>query len=338
MASPRLAVLGAGSIGCYVGGVWKAAGLDVTFVGRAGLAGDIAAAGLKLSDYSGWNQRFEPGEMAYHTDPAILRDADVILVAVKSGGTETAAKEIDRFARDGTVVVSLQNGIGNVEVLKRALGGRMPVVWAMIPYNVVYLGDGRFHKGVGGRLIAQDCAEIGPLVEAVANSREPLTLAPDMAAIAWGKLLINLNNAVNALSGLSLVDQLGQRDFRRVVAASQAEALAILKSAKIRPAKVGPVPPRLLPHVIAAPDWLFHNIFARGWKIDAKARSSMADDLERGRRTEIDALNGEVVRIAEVNGRDAPVNRRIVELIRAAEEGAKPWNAATLRREVLGRG
>lgn len=337
MAGPRLAVLGAGSIGCYVGGAWKATGLDVTFIGRAGFAREIAANGLTLSDYSGWTQHFLPNDVDYRTDPLALQDADIVLVTVKSGATAEAAADIARFARKSAVVVSLQNGIGNVSVLEAVLAGKMPVVWAMVPYNVAYLGEGRFHKGVGGHLIAQDCAAIMPLAEAVEDSREPLRLAPDMAAVAWGKLIINLNNAVNALSGVLLVEQLGNRDFRRVVAASQAEALRVLKAAGIKPAKVGPVPPSLLPFVIGAPDWLFHNVFARGWKIDSKARSSMADDLQRGRKTEVDALNVEVVRLAEAQGRDAAINRRIVDLIHRAEQGAGPWPPSDLRRAVLGR-
>jgi 2-dehydropantoate 2-reductase len=157
-----------------------------------------------------------------------------------------------------------------------------------------------------------------------------------MLSLAWGKLLINLNNAVSALSGRTLIEELKQRDYRRVVAASQREGLALLRQAGIKPAKVGPVPPRLLPAVIASPDWLFRNLFLKGWKIDARARSSMADDLAAGRKTEVDYINGELVALAERLGRDAPVNRKIVDLVRAAEAGAGPWAPEALRREVLG--
>ena len=94
---------------------------------------------------------------------------------------------------------------------------------------------------------------------------------------------------------------------------------------------------KLLPRIINAPDWLFNNLFLKKWKIDAKARSSMADDLAAGRKTEIDYLNGELVRLAERLQRDAPVNRAIVELVRKAEEGAKPLGPVALRKAVLGR-
>ena len=337
MTRPHVAVLGAGSIGCYVGGAWAAAGVPVTFIGRNRLAGDLAEHGLTLTDYDGWSERIAPDALNYRTDPAALKDADIILLTVKSGATAAAAAEIERYAKRGAAVVSLQNGLGNVRMLEQAFGGRRPVVWAIVPFNVAFLGEGRFHKGVAGHLVAEDCAAVRPLADAIAASREPLRLSRHMASVAWGKLLINLNNAVNALSGLPLVEQLAIRDFRRVVAASQREALATLRAAGIRPAKIGPVPPRLLPRVIASPDWLFRNFFARGWKIDAKARSSMADDLAEGRRTEIEWLNGEIVRLAERTGREAPVNRRIVELVHRAEEGAKPWAPAALAADVLSR-
>ena len=89
--------------------------------------------------------------------------------------------------------------------------------------------------------------------------------------------------------------------------------------------------------MIGSPDWLFNSVFLKKWKIDAKARSSMADDLAAGRKTEIDYLNGELVAAGRTARRDAPVNRAIVELVRKAEAGAEPLSPAALRREVLGR-
>jgi 2-dehydropantoate 2-reductase len=207
----------------------------------------------------------------------------------------------------------------------------------MIPFNVAYLGQGRFHKGVAGELCAEDRPRTRDLAARIGGGAASLRLSNDMLGIAWGKLLINLNNAVNALSGRTLVEELKERDYRRVVAASQREGLRLLDQAGIQPAKVGAVGPKLIPVVLASPDWLFNSVFLRKWKIDAKARSSMSDDLKQGRKTEVDYINGELVALAERIGAEAPVNRKIVELIRAAEAGAKPLGPAALRREVLGR-
>ena len=334
MAAARIAILGAGSVGCFIGGTWAAAGLPVSFIGRPRIAADIANHGLTVSDYSGWQA--VPADIDYRTDPSVLADADVIALTVKSGATADAARAIAKHGRDGALVISFQNGISNVDVLRDALGGRFEVVRGMVPYNVAYLGDGRFHKGVAGILHAQDQPETRVLAERIGGGPAELHVSDDMLGVAWGKLLINLNNAVNALSGRTLLEQLRQRDYRRVVAASQREGLAILKTAGIAPAKVGAVGPHLLPTVIGAPDWLFLNVFLKKWKIDAKARSSMADDLAAGHRTEVDYINGELVALAERTGAEAPVNRKIVALVRAAEVGAQPWEPAALRREVLG--
>jgi 2-dehydropantoate 2-reductase len=335
VAADRIAVLGAGSVGCFIGGAWAAAGLPVSFIGRPRIAHDIRDHGLTLTDYSGW--RAELHDVDYACVPDALSEADIILVTVKSGATAAAARDIAEHGRDGAMVISFQNGVSNHDVLEAELGGRFRVVRGMIPYNVAYLGKGRFHKGVAGVLFAEDRSDTRALARRIGDGPAALHLSRDMLGLAWGKLLINLNNAVCALSGVSLIEELMQRDYRLVVAASQREGLDLLRRAGIGPGKVGPVPPRLLPAVIGSPDWLFRHVFLKGWKIDAQARSSMADDLAAGRKTEVDYINGELVRLAERLGRSAPVNSAIVRLIRLAEAGADPWPAALLRREVLGR-
>ena len=333
MAADRIAVLGAGSVGCFIGGAWAAAGLPVSFIGRPRVAHDIRDHGLTLTDYSGWHA--ELSDVDYACVPAALGEADIILVCVKSSATADAARDIAEHGRDGAMVISFQNGVSNHDILEAELGRRFRIVRGMIPFNVAYLGDGHFHKGVAGTLFAEDRRETRSLAERIGKGAAAVRVSRDMLGLAWGKLLINLNNAVSALSGRTLIEELKQRDYRRVVAASQREGLKLLRRAGIKPGKVGPVPPALLPAVIASPDWLFRNVFLKGWKIDARARSSMADDLAAGRKTEVDTINGELVALAEQVNSDAPINRRIVELIHAAEAGADPWPAEELRRAVL---
>ena len=334
---PKVAILGAGSVGCFIGGAWAAAGLPVTFIGRPRLSKDVDAHGLTLSDYSGWRAHLPPGDVDYRCGPEGLEDAHVIALTVKSGDTEAAARDIAEHATAGATVISFQNGVSNVDVLEQGLGGRFEVARGMVPYNVAYLGNGRFHKGVAGDLYAAQRAGTRSLAEAVGGGAAALKLSDDMLGLAWGKLLINLNNAVNALSGRTLQDELRRRDYRRVFAASMREGLDLLQRAEIEPATVGPISPNLLPRIINAPDWLFNPIFLNQWKIDAKARSSMADDLAAGRKTEIDYINGELVRLADRLQRAAPVNRAIVELVRKAEAGADPLPPAALRKAALGR-
>ena len=334
-AGAHIVVLGAGSVGCFVGGAWAAAGCKLSFFGRESIGQEIAANGLGLSDYDGWRIHLAHDLVDFATKPAILAKADIILVTVKSTDTWEAAKLIGRHARKGATVLSFQNGVSNAETLRAQLK-RFEVVQGVVPYNVARLGAGRFHKGTSGELVAGESEVTRALAAKLNRGPARLTLARDMNKVAWGKLLINLNNAVNALSGETLLVQLGDRDYRRVVAASIVEALDILKAAGIEPAQIGPIPPRLLPHAIAAPDFVFKNLLLRVQKIDAKARSSMADDLAAGRPTEIDFLNGEVVKLARKVGREAPVNSAIVDLVKQREAGVEhEWSAGDLRKYVL---
>src|SRR5881398_973454 len=91
---PNVAILGAGSVGCFIGGAWAAAGLPVTFIGRPTISKDVDEHGLTLSDYSGWQARLAPGEVDYRCGPEGLADAEVIALTVKSGDTAAAAAQI----------------------------------------------------------------------------------------------------------------------------------------------------------------------------------------------------------------------------------------------------
>jgi 2-dehydropantoate 2-reductase len=334
--NPRIAVLGAGSIGCWIGGAWAASGLEITLVGRERVRDEIAANGLTLSDSEGGRIELRPDEVKVATDPKALAGADIVLLCVKSTGTAEAAKEIARHAPQATVI-SFQNGVSNVDILEAALP-KATVLRGTVPFNVATLGNGRWHKGVAGSLIAEDHEVTRALKERIGNRPGRLHLSGDMVGVAWGKLLINLNNAVNALSGKTLLDQLSDRNYRRVVAAAQIEALGLLKEAGIEPAAGGPIPPRLMPHVIGAPDFIFRRLVLKRQKIDANARSSMADDFAARRTTEIDQLNGEVVKLARKLGRKAPVNEAILVLVKQAEAGVeRQWSSAELRKYVLER-
>lgn len=328
-------MLGAGSVGCFVGGAWAAAGLDVSFIGRERVANEVASNGMTLTDLDGWKARLPAEAVKFSTKPAALAKADIVLVCVKSNDTDAAARQIATHAKRKPLVISLQNGVSNIDVLKARLP-KLEVVAGVVPFNVVAKGGGRWHKGVAGTLIVGDAGSTRALGERIVSGPAQMRLSGEMKAVAWGKLLINLNNAVNALSGRTLLDQLKERDYRRVVAASIMEALDILKAAGIEPAQLGPIPPRLLPHAIGAPDLIFRKLLLPVQKIDASARSSMQDDLDAGRPTEVDYLNGEVVKLARSLGREAVVNSKIVDLIHAREMGVEHlWTPRELWQNVL---
>jgi 2-dehydropantoate 2-reductase len=336
----RFVVLGAGVIGCYVGGRLAAAGQAVTLVGRPRLTEAMAMQGLTVSDLDGYRAHVAPAQLrlanslAAGWSAAPDTEPTVVLLCVKGGATASAARELAACCPAGTVVVSLQNGVENVARIN-AEAPQLVALAGMVPYNVVMPGPTQVHRGTTGTLRLARHPMTEAMLPLLATAGLPTALSDDMLAVQWGKLLLNLNNPINALSGLPLREQLLQRDYRRVLATLQAEALAALDAAGITPAQVASAAPRVLPHILRLPNWLFTRLAARLLRIDASARSSMWDDLQQGRGTEIDDLCGAVVRLAEYHGVPAPCNAAIAQLV-MAHRPRQSWTSAALRQAVMG--
>jgi 2-dehydropantoate 2-reductase len=326
IATKLISVAGAGSIGCFVGGVLADAGRRVSLLARARVIAEINSNGLRVTSFEGFDHQVTSSQLSLSDDPAIFRDAGAVLVTVKSTDTAEIADLIAQHAPADAVIVSLQNGVGNVSVLRERLAGRR-VLAGMVPFNVIALGNGRFHRATSGDIVIEQ-DEAGTAAQL---SVPGLIMRPtdNIAGVQWGKLLLNLNNALNALSGLPLRQQLAQRPWRMLFADQMAEGLAAMKAEGIRPVASTPVPPALTPHLLRLPDAVFGLLLGRTMKIDPEARSSMWEDLQRGRRTEIDYLQGVITRIAERHGLQAPLSERIVSLIKHAEDNGKGSPALT---------
>ena len=335
----RFVVLGAGVIGCYVGARLAAAGQAVTLVGRPRLTEAMALQGLTVSDLDGYRAHVAPQQLrlanslAAGWPAAPDTEPTVVLLCVKGGATASAARELAACCPAGTVVLSLQNGVENVARIN-AEAPQLVALACMVPYNVVMPGPSQVHRATTGTLRLARHPVTEAMLPLLTAAGLPTALSDDMLAVQWGKLLLNLNNPINALSGLPLREQLLQRDYRRVLAALQLEALAALKAAGIVPARVASAPPRTLPHVLRLPNWLFKRVSARMLRMDASARSSMWDDLQQGRGTEIDDLCGAVMRLAARHGIPAPRNAAITELVMAHRAGQR-WTGAALRQWLL---
>jgi 2-dehydropantoate 2-reductase len=319
-ATKPVCVAGAGSIGCFVGGVLADAGRRVSLLARPRLIAEIESNGLRVTSFEGFDRKLASSQLSLSDDPSIFKDAGAVLVTVKSTDTAEVADLIARHAPSDAVIVSLQNGVGNVSVLRERLPGRR-VLAGMVPFNVIALGDGRFHRATSGDIvIEQDEAGTAAQLSVPGLAMRP---TDNIAGVQWGKLLLNLNNALNALSNLPLREQLAQRAWRALFADQMAEGLAVMKAEGIKPVASTPIPPALTPYLLRLPDAVFQLLLGRTMKIDPEARSSMWEDLQRGRRTEVDYLQGVITQIAERRGLKVPLSRRIVALIKRAEADGK---------------
>ncbi|WP_430391461.1 2-dehydropantoate 2-reductase [Dyella sp. 20L07] len=331
-ALPRIAIYGAGSVGGYIGGRLHEQA-RVTFIGRHSVIDTLRLCGLTWSDLQGDGAHIPAKALDLQLKPFAAAKAHMVLVTVKSSATADVARELAEVIAPGVPVISFQNGLHNTDILRAALPGH-PVLAGMVPFNVLQREKGRFHQGSSGALMVQPHPSLAPFLPVFAASGLPLSVRQDMPAVQAAKLLLNLNNAINALSDLPLKEELSQRPWRRSLALAQREALTVFAAAGIRPAKLTPLPTRWLPRVLGLPDAWFRRLAARLLAIDPYARSSMWEDLEAGRPTEVDAINGEIVRLAATRGISAPVNTRLVALMHEAEHARRAWQAGQLLDEL----
>ncbi len=319
--------MGAGSIGCYVGGrLALSSRAKVSFVGRAKAQTELTQKGMKLQAFDTTASALPPDRFLFSTEPQALRTCDVVLVCVKSAHTEAAAHALAPVLATDALVLSFQNGISNTEVLSSVLGPRQ-VRAAVVGFNVVSKEGGLYHRTTDGPLMLQagDAPQEQPLQRALRDAGFEVQPHRDLIPHQWTKLLINLNNAVSALSGAPTSVLLTAPQFREVIAALVTEALGILRAAEIRPAKLKGVPVAWMPKLLGLPTGLVKLLTRAQLRVDPQARSSMWEDLSRGRPTEVDHLNGAIVSLATKLGREAPLNARITALVHEAEQtGASP--------------
>lgn len=338
MSQLNVIILGAGAIGCYVGGRLAAAGTPVSLVGRARVIDALANSGLRVSDQLGFDAQLAPSQLHLVTKlrPALSLLPEgkrlAVLVCTKATGTAAAALEIEGECPPGTLVVSLQNGVNNAQRLRTGAPSAQ-VLAGMVPFTVNWRGAQHVYQANSGSLQIERHPASEALASLLRRAGVGVDLQPQMQGILWGKLLLNLLNPVNALANMPIRAQLLQRDHRIVFAALQDEALKVLRAAGIQPAKAAAVAPHIVPKVLRLPDWLFKRVAAGMLKTEAQARTSMCEDLQQGRPTEIEDLCGAVLQLAKQHGVAAPLNERVRALILAYQPGDN-WDGARLRREL----
>jgi 2-dehydropantoate 2-reductase len=307
----HVAVVGAGAVGCYYGGMLARAGCPVTLIGRPPHVQAIGRDGLLLETLAFTERVRVPAS----TDIAAARGAGLVLLCVKSPDTETAAKALSAQLAPQAIVLSLQNGVDNLERIRAHAAA--PAYAAVVYVAAAMAGPGHVrHTGRGDLVIgaierdaaAQAAAQ--PRLQQVAAWFEgagvPCAVTANVEGELWAKLVINCAyNAVSAL-GRARYRRLGESPpALRVMREAVDEVLAVARAAGVT-----------LP-----PGDVFESVLSIS-RTMAGATSSTAQDIARGRRTEIDHLNGYVVRRGDELGVPVPVNRTLHALVRLLEEAA----------------
>lgn len=313
MTTIRVGVIGAGAIGCFVSALLaNATRCQVTLLARSRQLLQLKQQGVQAVWQKGQTpQLFIP----VSCEMADLACMDVLVLCVKATALNETCAQIAAHIPNTVPVLLLQNGIGIKELVSSKL--QNPLWRGLVPFNVVQTAPSHYTQTSGGVLClqTQNSVLFDPIVQAFAQGPSVQCMS-DIQAVEYGKLLLNLNNALNALANVPLKTQLQQRAWRKILAAAMREWLAVCEATQVTPMKMTALPPRWLPNALELPDWLFRKLAASMLRIDPQARLSMWFDVSQHKETEIDFLNGAVVDIATALGLAAPVNRWITTQIK----------------------
>lgn len=308
---PRVAVMGAGAVGCYFGGMLARAGVAVTLIGRPRHVEAITRDGLFL-DTMAFQERVA---VSASTDIGTAREADIVLFCVKTLDTETAAQALAPHLAPSTIVVGLQNGVDNVERILAA--AKIEAVPAVVYVAVSMSAPGRVKHAGRGDLIIGDLPSHGAPLKSrerdfetvaalFARAGVPCRISENVEGELWTKMIINCAyNAISALGRAKYHRAAGNPWTRDIMRKVTEEAVAVAGAAGVR-----------------LPDG---DMVEAVWKLAETmpgATSSTAQDIARGNRTEIDSLNGYVVRRGAQVGVATPVNQTLHALVKLLEEPA----------------
>ena len=307
-----IVVVGAGAVGSYFGAMLARAGHRVTLIGRAPHVAAIERAGLQVHKGGG----VEAVRLNASTELSALRGADLVLFCVKSTDTESVGRAIAPFLDDGALVLSLQNGVDNAPTLAQ-------LVRATVVPTVVYVATAMpepgvvRHHGRGDLVIgplnaaqasqASLQARLQAVVDVFASADVPVKISPDVMAELWSKLMVNC--AYNAISGLAQLPYGAMAGVPEVVELQRAVVQEVVAVANADGVKLD------LAASLQAMERIANAMPAQF--------SSTAQDMARGKRSEIDHLNGTVVRRGAARGVAAPANQALYALVKLVEAGRR---------------
>jgi 2-dehydropantoate 2-reductase len=302
----KVVVFGAGAVGSWIGALLASKGHDVTLVGRAEHVAVVRVVGLQVSGKT--EVRATNLKAVTRADEADV--PDLLVLTVKAYDTDTAMRDAAPLVGERTLVLSLQNGLGNVERIAQRVDERR-ILAGVTTHGVTFVEPGHVrHAGVGYFRVGSITGDMAQAERVAALLGETGLQVEATAAIAgeiWAKVVVNAAiNPATAVTGLNNGALLRIPPVRELMERAAEEAIDVAR------AEGAPLPDDDL--LVRA---------RRVAELTAFNRSSMLQDVERGRRTEIDAICGEIIQRGLKHGIDTPINLALHALVKGIEESTR---------------
>lgn len=313
---PKIAVVGAGAIGSLIGGLLARAGEEVTLIARQAHVEAICEKGLRIE-----------GVLGALTIPVRATESldfqpDLVLLAVKTQDVEITCRQIQAYVQN-VPIVTLQNGVRSDKIVASLLP-KENILSGVVMLNSQFLKPGQITYARGGSLLIGEAFGANGQrvrdIRALLNRAIRTEISDNIQGAHWTKLLVNnLGNGLEAMTGLSVRECMRHAGLRKIGILALKEGNRVIEKAGLKLAPLPGVPAPALQLIIRSP------LPVAGWTLSLsmgslKTLSSTLQSLRRGRPTEIDYLNGEIVRLGQQVGMATPYNSKVVEIVKEVEQ------------------
>jgi 2-dehydropantoate 2-reductase len=318
----NIAIIGAGAIGCVTGALLSGKGYDVTLVGREDQVSAINRSGLFIDGAPHGGPYNIPARTRLEFAP------DVLILAVKTQDVTDACGECAPFAKDAAII-TMQNGVRADSLAAEVLGGDR-IVSAVVMFGATYIEPGRvlYNFPASGLILgmaypraAGDGGRYLELAREVFSGAFETELSDDIHGTHWTKLILNLSNALSGVLGVSLQEAFGDERVCRLGVTIMEEAHGAIKAAGIKLTGLPGLPLEKLESLLYAPPEISAGIYGgimRGLSKEPLP-GSVLQSIRRGRKSEVDYLNGEIVALGRAHGSAAPLNEKLTALVKEVE-------------------
>jgi 2-dehydropantoate 2-reductase len=314
----KYAVIGLGAVGSIVGGLLRKSGKDIVFIGKPNQVDIIKNNGIKINGINGLIHIKNPN---VSSDFSSLTDVDFIIVCIKSYDTKNLANEIKPHLKKSAVILSLQNGINNSKILDEITGKK--TISGIVLFNSIFLNPGEATLTIRGGLLIEDEKSCKKTIYELLSSFNLKGLksitVENIEGYQWSKLIVNLQNAVTALTGQTIKESIIDANTRSILISTMKEGLDVLENSGISIDALPDMDPKKMINRLNFYNTFILRIGSRILKLK-NARTSMWQSISRGKPTEIDFINGEIVNLAKKKKIKAPINEKLVNLIKQAEK------------------
>lgn len=330
----KIAVIGAGAIGALVAGYLKAKGVDVSLVGHAEAVKAIREQGLKISGVKGeFKLEIEAGEK-------LAFNPDLVILATKTQDLETAVKDNLKFIK-GALTLTTQNGV-QADIIASRYIPEGKIISSIVMFGSTCLKPGEvLHNFEGSWIIGSPSGRNMPEViglSEVLGRAFAVIAAEDIQGMKYLKIFVNANNCISAILGLSMQEAFSDVEISRIAMAIWKEGLEVINRCRIGLVSLPDFPLERLTKLASLPTAESAKIYSGIMSNLSKEPlfGSILQSIKRGKKSEIDFINGEFVTLAARNKLSAPLNEALVQMVHRVEQAGKFFSKKELVTEATG--